>query len=415
MYGDNNYNNDNNNLNNAQYNSYNYNTNNGYQNGGYNQNNFTYNQPKKTKKSFRQNKKSVKILSAVACMILIAVIGGTIGGVGTYMYIKNNGIASNNHTGDYAAPEFASSTDGSMTISEAFQKVKPAVVTITTKSSGSTFYSEETEGMGSGFIINSDGCLLTNYHVIKGADNFTVTLSDGTQASASVVNYDEQRDVAMLKLAEGTEIPGVAELGDSDALYAGEDVIAIGTPLDISFAQTLTKGVISAPVRTMAIDNKGETTLNVIQTDTAINPGNSGGPLVNTKGQVIGINSSKIANTSGTSVEGIGFAIPINEVKDRIETLSKKILTLGVNVRVAPKSNKLSVEGLYVVSVTSGSAAYKAGIKAGDIITEFNGNKITTTADLTKAKNEVEIGQTVKVVVNRNNKDVELNLTFSEN
>lgn len=390
----------------------NYNNNN-YNSGGYNPNNFVYNEPNKPKKSFKGDKKYLKITAVIISALVLAVLGGVIGGIATYNYIKADLKESSKV--DYAAPEFASSSDGSLTISEAFQKVKPAVVTITTTSvSQRGFYATESSGMGSGFIISEEGEILTNYHVIKDATDLTVTLSDGTQASAKVVNYDEKRDVAMIKLAEGTNIPGVAELGDSDALYSGEDVIAIGTPLYKDFAQTLTKGVISAPVRALQMSNNSDETLNVIQTDAAINPGNSGGPLVNTKGQVIGINSSKIANVSGsdTSVEGIGFAIPINEVKDKIQSLSKPMLTMGIKVDASNRSNS---NGLKVMSVTSGSAADKAGIKTGDYITEFNGKKISTAEELAAAKNEVESGQTVKVVVNRDGKKVELQLTLTEN
>ena len=170
----------------------------------------------------------------------------------------------------------------------------------------------------------------------------------------------------MLKLKDGTKVPAVAELGDSDEVYPGAEVIAIGTPLSKNFAQTLTKGVISGSNRT--IDDSGKS-VDFIQTDAAINPGNSGGPLVNAKGQVIGINSMKIgsdASGSSTPVEGIGFAIPINEVKNKIDALSKPILNLGIQIREIDSATAKKydlVEGIYVSSVEEYSPAEKGGLK----------------------------------------------------
>ena len=220
----------------------------------------------------------------------------------------------------------------------------------------------------------------------------------------------------MLKLEDGTEIPGVAELGDSDALYPGQDVIAIGTPLSKEFAQTLTKGVVSAVGR--QVGSESGNTLEVIQTDAAINSGNSGGPLVNTKGQVIGINSMKLGNsgsTSNASIEGMGFSIPINVAKERIDSLSKPILTLGINVVVIDSQKSAQSgypEGLYVKSVNEGSPAAAAGIKQNDIIIEFDGSRVKTYNDLAELKSKKEAGDTVKITVQRNNQKVDLQLTL---
>jgi len=271
--------------------------------------------------------------------------------------------------------------------------------------------------MGSGFIINKDGYIITNYHVVSNTTDLTVQLSNGNEVSAKVVNYDAQKDVAMIKLADGTEIPGVAELGDSSTLYAGEDVIAIGTPLYKDLAQTLTKGIISAANRTLTTSS-GAPAVNVIQTDAAINPGNSGGPLVNTKGQVIGINSSKLGAISGsqTSVEGIGFAVPINEVKDRLESLSKPMLTIGINIiefDVAAAKKYNTSEGLSVQSVIAASPAENAGIKPGDVIIKFNGIRVKTADELSKAKANINSGDTVQVVVERSGKEVTLDLQLT--
>jgi len=405
--------NDPNNNNNNQYNNVNP-YNNMDVNNSNGANNYIY--PDNFEKKSKASNKVFKILGAVAIMLVVALSGGIIGGFATYRLMSKNGNLVAN-TSSYVAPQFTSSTDGTLTISEAFEKVKPAVVTIYTKGvSSNGRVSGQGEGMGSGFIINEDGYVITNYHVISNTTDLTVQLSDGTEVSAKVVNYDAEKDVAMIKLADGTKVPGVAELGDSSALYTGQDVIAIGTPLYKDLAQTLTKGIISAANRTLATSS--ETTVNVIQTDAAINAGNSGGPLVNTKGQVIGINSSKIGAVSGseTTVEGIGFAIPINEVKDRLESLSRPILTIGINIVEVTEENAKnydSSEGIYIQSVNDNSPADKAGMKPGDVIIKFNGTRVKTVDELSKAKANINSGDSVKVVVERGGKEETLDLQLT--
>lgn len=404
------YNNEDNNTNENKYG--NYNGSNQYTNP-----NFTFvNDDDRNRERVENRKKTAKWVTAVAGGVVVALLGGSIGSYATYRVLKDDKIVS---SVSYAAPEFASSSDGSLTISEAFEKVKPAVVTISTKSIQEIMgglYSQEVQGLGSGFIINEDGYILTNYHVISGSTDVKVLLSNGNEASAKVVNYDSSMDIAMLKLEDGTEIPGVAELGDSDALYPGQDVIAIGTPLSKEFAQTLTKGVVSAVGR--QVGSESGNTLEVIQTDAAINSGNSGGPLVNTKGQVIGINSMKLGNsgsTSNASIEGMGFSIPINVAKERIDSLSKPILTLGINVVVIDSQKSAQSgypEGLYVKSVNEGSPAAAAGIKQNDIIIEFDGSRVKTYNDLAELKSKKEAGDTVKITVQRNNQKVDLQLTL---
>lgn len=404
------YNNEDNNTNENKYG--NYNGSNQYTNP-----NFTFvNDDDRNRERVENRKKTAKWVTAVAGGVVVALLGGSIGSYATYRVLKDDKIVS---SVSYAAPEFASSSDGSLTISEAFEKVKPAVVTISTKSIQEIMgglYSQEVQGLGSGFIINEDGYILTNYHVISGSTDVKVLLSNGNEASAKVVNYDSSMDIAMLKLEDGTDIPGVAELGDSDALYPGQDVIAIGTPLSKEFAQTLTKGVVSAVGR--QVGSESGNTLEVIQTDAAINSGNSGGPLVNTKGQVIGINSMKLGNSgssSNASIEGMGFSIPINVAKERIDSLSKPILTLGINVVVIDSQKSAQSgypEGLYVKSVNEGSPAAAAGIKQNDIIIEFDGSRVKTYNDLAELKSKKEAGDTVKITVQRNNQKVDLQLTL---
>ncbi len=377
------------------------------------QNNNNYGAPKK-------KRRGIRFLGKVAGLLLLTVTGGAIGSSITYTAMKSNKTAAAQQI-SYVPQSFTSSDSSAMSAADAFNKVAPAVVIVSTKSQSSNVFSGggEVEGMGSGFIINEEGYILTNYHVIQGAKEITVTLSDNTEATASVVNYDQDKDIAMIKLKEGTKVPAVAELGDSDEMYPGAEVIAIGTPLSKSFAQTLTKGVVSGRNRTLE-NGDGKESVNLIQTDAAINPGNSGGPLVNTKGQVIGINSMKVGSEaagSETSVEGIGFAIPINEVKNKIDALSKPILNLGITIRPIDSDTAKKydlVEGLYVYTVDEYTPAEKAGIKIGDIIVRADGKTIKTFDDFKAIKDTKKAGDTINLEVIRNKKNVSISVVLEE-
>lgn len=362
-------------------------------------NNNFYNKKEKKKGSFR----------IIAIALIAGLLGGAIGGGSIYYAMKNtnNKQQYNNITPN---PPTFNTEEGSLTASEAFDKVAPAVVVIS--ANGVTDYSkiipQEVNGMGSGFIINEEGYILTNYHVIEGAKEVIVTLSDGRDVKAKVVNYDKNQDIAMLKLTDDSiKVPAVVELGDSDALKPGEQVLAIGTPLSKEFSKTVTGGLVSAVNRT--VETSEGVKLNLIQTDAAINPGNSGGPLINTKGQVIGINTLKMSG----GAEGMGFAIPINEVKDRIDALSKPILNLGVSIReiddkLAKQYNMK--EGLYVVAVEEFSPAEKAGIKGGDIITKFDGKRVKTFDELRAIKDTKKEGDIVEVEAVRNGENKTFNV-----
>ncbi|MBE6054325.1 MAG: trypsin-like serine protease [Clostridium sartagoforme] len=348
----------------------------------------------------------------ISIALIIGLLGGIIGGGSTY-YIMKGYINESSNKVVTPNPQTFNTSGEALTASEAFEKVAPAVVIVSV--SGAVDYSgiipKEKEGIGSGFIINEEGYILTNYHVIEGAKEVVVTLSDGRDVKAKVVNYDENQDVAMLKISDDSvKVPAVVELGNSDALKPGEQVIAIGTPLSKEFNQTVTSGIVSAVNRN--VKTGSGTQLNLIQTDAAINPGNSGGPLVNTKGEVVGINNMKIASDE---VEGIGFSIPINSIKDRIESLSKPILNLGISVReinsdLAKQYNM--DEGLYVVQVTEFSPAEKAGLQGGDLIVKFDGKRIKTFDELKAIRDTKEEGDIVSVEVMRNgeNKTFEVQL-----
>ncbi|MBS5987496.1 trypsin-like peptidase domain-containing protein [Clostridium sp.] len=366
-----------------------------------------------------KNKRGLKIFGTIAIALTIALSGGLIGGLVTYKTITSN---LEGKTVNLAPVNFTQSDENALSAQEVYQKVSPAVVTISAKGTEyKGFFAQDVEGIGSGFIINEDGYILTNYHVVELAisnntKDVTVILSTGEEIAAKVVNYDQNRDIAMVKLVDGTKVPAVVELGDSDGLYVGQEVVAIGTPLGKNFAQTLTKGIVSGVNRNLTTE--GGNTGDYIQTDAAINSGNSGGPLINTKGEVIGINTAKLSGQSETTIEGMGFAIPINDAKDRIESLSKPILNLGITVREVnselAKQNNLPKEGLWVVGVTENSPAAKAGIQPSDLIVKFDGKEVKTFDELTKLKNNKNAGDKVEIVVYRNGKNVSLSMQLAE-
>ena len=369
--------------------------------------NNTYNfqePPVKVKKKRGFNK-------TIAAVIVCTLCSGFIGSGVTYLALKDN--LKETKTINVNPSKFDTKSEA-LSATEAYNKVAPAAVVVSTKSvtQGYFMQTQEVEGIGSGFIINEEGYILTNYHVVKGAQEISVTLSNDVTTTAQVVNYDENQDVAMIKITdENVEIPATVELGDSDSLQPGEEVIAIGTPLSTELSSTVTKGIISATSRSVAVESG--VTMNLIQTDAAINAGNSGGPLVNTKGEVVGINSSKI---SGEAVEGIGFSIPINDIKDKIESLSKPILNLGISVRTIDEalSKQLNMEqGLYVVEVTEFSSAEKAGLKAGDIIVKADGNRITTFDEFKAVKNGKEEGDEISLEVIRNGESKTINVKLT--
>ena len=380
----------------------------------------------KSSKESNDNSKNKKVkkksgfkrgIALVAGAVIVAILGGAIGAGGVYYAFKNSipvSTLENNSNTSVNPPAFKGE-DGALTVPQVVEKVTPAVVGVSTKSlvRDQFFNVKEQEGLGSGFIINEDGYVVTNYHVINGAPEVKVIFSDGKEVNAKVVNYDAERDIAVIKITDDVKMPGIAQLGDSSTVKAGEEVIAIGNPLGKEFSSTVTKGIVSSPNRKMKTENGN--VLDYIQTDAAINPGNSGGPLINSKGEVIGINTAKKV---GEDIEGIGFAIPINEVKTRLGSLSKPILKLGITARtVTPelaKENKLE-EGVYVVGVQEFSPAEKAGLKIGDLIVEFGGKRVKTLEELNQVKSQYNDGDSVPVEIIRDGKKVNLNLTLVAN
>lgn len=307
-----------------------------------------------------------------------------------------------------------------LTTVEIGKLVGPAVVGITTvvQTQPSFFYQGGTsQGTGSGIIISAEGYVVTNNHVVSGAQSVKVTLNTGEEYDATLVGTDERTDLAVIKINPAQALT-VAAFGDSTTLEAGERVVAIGNPLGMEFAGTLTQGIVSAVNRTLTVDN---VTYNMIQTDAAINPGNSGGALVNAYGEVIGINSVKV---SSSQIEGLGFAIPISEAKPIIEDLInhgyvKGRPLIGLSLRYVTEQEaayyKFPCAGLYVVEVTEGSGAQKAGITRGDIILACDGQEIKSVDELNAIRDKHKAGDSVTLRINREGKVSDVKVTLTEN
>ena len=306
-------------------------------------------------------------------------------------------------------------------------KVLPSIVGIQIEYKISSFFGSSTStATGSGIIISEDGYILTNNHVVNASSatsysyyevsdavSIKVTLyNDETVYDAKIIGKDEQTDLAIIKI----EKDGLqkATLGDSNSVKVGEFAMAVGCPLGLN--TTVTSGIISAVNREITTSDGG--TYVTLQTDAAINSGNSGGALVNSKGEVIGINTLKL---SGDGVEGIGFAIPISSTGDVINQLMEynKVLRPYVGIEgmtideALAKQYKL-VEGVYVRKIEDFSAAQKAGIKVGDVITEINGNKVSEVEDINEIKSSHKIGDTIKLKIYRDKNYIDVDLTLEE-
>ena len=384
-------------------------------------------------------KKKNRFLVYLALVLVTSLI--TSAAVGGALYFKfsdelekvnvaNSGrlIASTLESGTASNNVLQTALAKTSSVSEIAKKVGPSIVgirmTVNTRQSG--FFGNYNSGQaeGSGIIINGDGYIMTNYHVVQYADPkaggssntiLEVFLPDKRQAEARFIGGDSKNDLAVIKI-DLKNLP-VATLGDSSKLEVGELAIAIGNPLGMEFAGSVTVGVISALNRTV---DTGDKTLNLIQTDAAINPGNSGGALVNSQGQVIGINTIKI---SVSGVEGLGFAIPVNDAKPIVNQLisygyvkGRPLIGIsgGVEVtRALAEQNNLPV-GIYIRSVIPGSGAEKAGIKEEDVLVSMAGKKITTMKELEDVKKGYKAGDTVDVTVVRDGREIDLKLTFTE-
>jgi len=308
--------------------------------------------------------------------------------------------------------------EGGLSVSQVYSRNVSSVVMIES-TVVSSFYGQSTSGIssGSGFILSENGYVVTNFHVVEGASSVKVKLHDGSSYPAQLVGYDSTNDVAVLKIeAQGLQ---AVELGSSSDLIVGDQVVAIGNPLG-ELTSTLTVGFVSAKERSVSTDGS---IINMIQTDAAINSGNSGGPLFNMKGQVVGITTAKYsgASSSGATIEGIGFAIPMDDVLGGIEQLIQygyiKSAYLGVMVQNMDTTTAdiygLPV-GAYVVSVEEGYCAQKAGLQAKDIIIAVGDLEVKNLTDLTRAMRSYEPGQTALVKVYRAGQVLTFQITLDE-
>lgn len=300
---------------------------------------------------------------------------------------------------------------------KAVKNVGPAVVGITNKAYMlDNFYQKVLvqKGVGSGVIFDANGYIATNYHVVQGAQEIAVVLSDGRTVKGKVIGVDPVTDLAVVKI-EVNNLPAV-EFGNSDDLMTGEPAIAIGNPLGLEFRGSVTVGVISALNRTIEV---GDRRFKLIQTDAAINPGNSGGALVNAEGKVIGINSAKI---SAEGVEGMGFAIPVNSARPILDALVKdgKIVRAYLGIGILDRASAARSgyvwqipEGIYVTRVEKDGPAEQAGMEKGDIIIKANDTEVNSVADLRSVLDNIPVGSKVNITIVRDDQKRTLSPTVT--
>jgi serine protease Do len=381
---------------------------------------------------FWKKAKDSKLLGLISLIVVTAVSSsGLVGGVLYFQFSNQLKTLQGSNLAYPTAPVSSSGLQLALekgnTIPTIAKKVGPSIVGIRTTSETPRFWFGDSTGQsvaeGSGIIISTDGYIMTNYHVVENADpkltgsdrtTLDVLLPDKRQAKAKFIGGDRHNDLAVIKI-DLKNLP-VAVLGDSSHLEVGELAVAIGNPLGLEFQGSVTAGVISALNRTVTVEEK---TLNLIQTDAAINPGNSGGALVNSQGQVIGINTVKIALAG---VEGLGFAIPINEAKPIVDQLimfgyvkGRPLIGIsGKDITEAISRYYHLPLGIYIMETAPGSAADKAGIRKGDIVVTMAGQEVHSLNDLDNIKKKYKAGDTVKITVYRNGQKLSLSLTFDE-
>ena len=301
----------------------------------------------------------------------------------------------------------SSSSDG-MSGEDIYKKVSPSVVSVISTTS-------EGQGSGSGVIMSSDGYIITNNHVVEGAQSVSVQLNDGTSLDATIVGTDEQTDLAVIKVNSSAELTA-AEFGDSDELQPGEYAYAIGSPGGVQFANTITGGRISAINRDLTVNDR---VMSLIQTDASINNGNSGGALINEYGQVVGITSAKLSGNAfgSATVEGMGFAIPINTAKDIVDEIIQNGYvsgrpSIGITGRNV-SSQDGSISGVQVYSIDSRAKAASEVLKVGDVITAVNGTPTPTMDEVNTVKADKKAGDKLTLSVYRISEDKTINLTIT--
>ena len=372
-------------------------------------------------------------------VLIVGFIGGSLGNYATSL-INSKLLKTTTHPNSSSNTTIKTSYKNSTDISEAVKKIQNAVVSVITYANSSTSIlndeSSENESQiaseGSGVIYKKDGksaYLVTNTHVLNGSTNVDILLTDGTKVPGEVVGSDVFSDISVVKISS-EKVTDVAEFGDSGSLTVGETAIAIGSPLGTEYANSVTQGIISSLGRnvTLQSENGENISTTALQTDAAINPGNSGGPLINIQGQVIGITSSKISTNGQTSVEGMGFAIPSNDVVNIINQLEKNgtVTRPALGIQMMALSNlttsdfsKLNLpasvkSGILVRSVQQGMPA-DGKLQKNDVITKVDNTDVESTSDLQSALYKHNIGDEVEITYYQDGKSqtVKIKLTKS--
>ena len=377
----------------------------------------TYTAPVKKQGFFRRTWVKVTAL-VLAC----AVVGGAAGYGGAALAggSISGGKTTINESDRTATAVQIKKVDGKtkMQPAEVYASTVNSTVSINCSSQSTNIFGQTTQSAssGSGFIISEDGYIVTNYHVINGASSVKVTLYNGNTYDATVIGGDSDYDVAVLKINAAGLTP--VTLGNSADVNVGDSVLAIGNPLgELTFS--MSGGYVSSCNRAINVDG---TPFNMIQVDCSINPGNSGGPLMNLYGEVVGIVSAKYSSYADTTVEGLGFAIPINDVQSIISDIMENgsvtdkaymAITAGTMTQQMAAQYKINAtEGVFVYSVEDGGAGDKAGLKLGDVITKLNDTQITSMEDLSAAKKGFKAGDTVTLTVLRDGQEITTQLTF---
>ena len=363
-------------------------------------------------------------LRIAALCLVFALLGGVAGGAAVTYLPRVNPDTTTIYEGSHEPVVVGVSnisTDKPLTPAQVYAANVGSTVGITTELVTTNFWGQQVRGAaaGSGFVITEDGYILTNYHVIDGATSIQVAFVDGTTYPAVLVGGEEANDVAVLKI-EATGLTPVV-LGDSDNLVVGEQVSAIGNPLG-ELTYTLTVGYVSARDRSITMSDG--TIMNMLQTDTAINSGNSGGPLFNSYGQAVGITTAKYSGSSGSSasIEGIGFAIPINDVRDMVKDIMEKGYVTGKpNVGVLLNDVSSAAQrygipaGAEIMAVLEGSCGEKAGLREGDIVTAVDDTAVTSANQLTSAVKNYKAGDAVQFTLYRSGETLTVDVTLDEN
>lgn len=372
------------------------------------------------KQNKRKNKRPLMIAGGIAAALVLfaggIAVGGGFDGVLDGLSRPQTAQSDSELPANTQKVEIAEekTVEDALSGNEIYAKASPSVVTIQAES-----VENQTQASGSGVIMSADGYIITNEHVIDGANLFTVILESGSNYQAELIGSDEKTDLAVLKVDTEDELVP-AEFGESGNLQVGERCFAIGSPGGLELQNTFTGGYISAINRDVTINDR---VMSLIQTDTAINSGNSGGALLNVYGQVIGITSAKISSTgSTTTFEGLGFAIPMSTVKEIVDELIAYGYVSGrpaIGISGMTVSEQMSQyyqipQGMLVTSVDTRSNAYEQGVQANDVITEVDGQAVASTTDVNTIKEQHQAGDELTLTIYRSGKEKKITITLMD-